>query len=93
MKLINKKMIFVLLIIVAAIILTIVGIIILPDTLVMQITSTGEAGTTMPKVLGLAVPLAMSTIFSLVYMKSNNTKHIIISIVGLLVFALIFIFN
>ena len=35
------------------IVLAILGYFLLPDTLVMQITASGAAGTTMPKLLGI----------------------------------------
>jgi hypothetical protein len=81
------------LIIAAALILTVIGYLILPETLVMQITFTGERGTTMPKALGLAIPLAISTVFSVLYYKSNIFKHFLGSMVGILAFVLVFIFN
>lgn len=93
MKTKNKKLIVMILIIAAALILTVIGFFVLPETLVMQISLTGEAGTTMPKALGLAIPLAMCTIFSVMYYTSNNIKHLIVSLVGILAFVLVFVFN
>ena len=93
MKTKNKKLIVMILIIAAALILTVIGFFVLPETLVMQISLTGEAGTTMPKSLGLAIPLAKSKIFTVMYYTSNNIKHLIVSLVGILAFVLVFVFN
>ncbi len=73
------------------------GYILLPDTLVMQITASGSAGTTMPKLLGLAIPLVLSVgiaSYYLMTLKSNGKdKPLWISLVGIVVFILTFAFN
>ena len=93
MKSKNKKLILMISIIVVALILTVIGFFVLPETLVMQITVTGDAGTTMPRALGLAIPLAICTLFSVMYYNSNNIKHFFGSMVGFLAFVLVFVFN
>lgn len=93
MKTKNKKFVFTISVIVTALILAVIGFIILPETLVTQITLTGESGTTMPKAFGLAIPLAISVIFPLLYYKSNDNKHAVLSVIGILAFVLVFVFN
>lgn len=93
MKSKNKKLILMISIIAAALILAVIGFFILPETLVTQITVTGEAGTTMPKALGLVIPFAICTIFSVMYYNSNNIKHFMGSMIGILAFVLVFVFN
>lgn len=79
--------------ILAAIILAVAGWIILPDTLVLQVTLSGEAGTTLPKILGLGIPFLLSTVFAVIYYLHENKKHLLVSILGLVMFAITFIMN
>ncbi|NLA87006.1 MAG: hypothetical protein GX847_06945 [Clostridiales bacterium] len=89
----SKRLAIAISVIAAALVFAIIGYIVLPDTLIMQITSTGKAGTTMPKALGLAIPLAISTLFSLLYYKSGIAKHFVGAAVGIVAFVLVFVFN
>ena len=76
-----------------AVTLTVVGFLVLPETLVMQITLSGEGGTTMPKIFGLLLPLALSGIFSILYYKNENSRNLIVALVGLALYAFTFAFN
>lgn len=89
----DKKLIITTAIIIISILLTIVGYIVLPDNLVMQVTVGGAASNTMPKILGLLVPFGLSSIFAVVYYKTGTVKNLIISVVGLLSYILVYIFN
>ncbi|MHC1696147.1 MAG: DUF2627 family protein [Eubacteriales bacterium] len=81
-------------IIIISLTLAVLGYIILPDTLVMQITSSGESGTTLPKAVGLILPLLLSVVFAvLFYVKQDNKKHLLTALIGLLIYAFIFFFN
>ena len=50
-----------------AVALFVLGMIVLPETLVMQVQMDGSAGTTLPKLIGLLIPLALSTVFAVFY--------------------------
>jgi len=93
MKSKNAKLILMISMIAVALILTAVGFFVLPETLVMQLTVTGAAGTTMPKAIGLTIPLAICTVSAVLYYNSNNIKHFIAAMVGFLAFVLVFVFN
>lgn len=83
-------------IIAVSVALAVIGYIILPDMLVVQLHADGSAGNTFAKPFGLLIPFAMSVIFSLFYMKSDGHeryKHLVISIVGIAMYVFIFIVN
>ena len=71
----------------------VVGMILLPDIVVMQVLKDGTPGSTMPKLVGLLIPLALSTIFPLFYYSKGKSKDVVVSVVGLIAFGLTFIFN
>ena len=76
-----------------AVALFVLGVIILPDTLVMQVQTDGSAGTTLPKLLGLLIPLALSTVFAVFYYKGGQGKNLLVALIGLVAFGLTFFFN
>jgi len=67
----------------------------LPATLVMQVTLSGTAGTTMPKALGLIVVFVFSAVFaSLFYFsQKGKVKNLVFYFVGLILYYLIYIMN
>ncbi len=71
----------------------IVGLIILPDTIVMQVQTDGSAGTTLPKWIGLLIPFALSAVFAALYYKNGTTKSLLAALIGLVIFGLTFFFN
>ena len=71
----------------------VVGMILLPDIVVMQVLKDGTPGSTMPKLVGLLIPLALSTIFPLLYYSKGKSKDVVVSVVGLIACGLTFIFN
>lgn len=91
----KKKAIIMVLLITVAVALTIIGYITLPDVLIMQIQANGTAGTTLPKPIGLAIPLLVTIIFSVLYYKrnNNNSRNIGVALLGILMFVLTFVFN
>lgn len=94
MKQNKKKLIVIAVIFIVEIAAVIAGWVLLPETLVMQITSSGEAGTQMPKFIGLLIPLAISLIFWLRYYKNDpGTKDLLFSLIGPAMYAAIFAFN
>ncbi len=90
----NKKKILTLCIIAVGAALAVTGFIILPETLTVQITASGQAGNTMPKALGVLIPLAVSAVFAVLYFKrENDTKSLWISLLGIALYVPLFIFN
>lgn len=90
----KTKFFIMLSIIILALILSVIGFIILPDTLIMQITTTGTNGTTMPKILGLVITFTICSVFSVLYYNyDNNIKYLLLSIVGICLYGFMFIVN
>ena len=89
----KKKMIVAIVLIVAAVALFIIGMIILPDTIVMQMLKSGTDTTTMSKLVGLLIPLVLTTVFPVLYYLKGKPKDLVVSIVGLAIFGFIFFFN
>ena len=78
---------------VLAVALFVTGLIILPDTVVMQVQADGSAGTTMPKLFALLIPLAFTAIFTVLYYRNGATKHMLVALLGLAMLLLTFAFN
>ena len=89
----QKRLTITILILIVSVFLFVLGLIILPDTLVMQVTASGQPGTQMPKLIGLLIPLALSTVFAILYSKKSGTKNLIVALVGIVATALTFAFN
>lgn len=89
----NKSLLLTIGIIITAVILAVTGFLILPDTLVIQITLSGEAGNTVPKIIGLAIPFLFSTVFSILYYFSKNGKYLFVAGIGILMAILTIVFN
>lgn len=89
----QKRLTITILILIVSVFLFVLGMIILPDTLVMQVTANGQPGTQMPKLIGLLIPLALSAVFGILYSKKGGTKSLIVALVGIGMAALTFAFN
>ena len=89
----RTRLILILIITILALGLFVTGYIILPDTVVMQLQADGSAGTTMPKLLALLIPLAFTGVFAAFFYKNGATKHLLVSLLGLAMFLLTFVFN
>ena len=89
----NKNLVPVAGILLLEIILVIIGFLILPDTLVMQITASGGAGNTMPKIVGLAIPFLLCAIFAVLYYFNTNKKHLLIAGLGVVLTVITLVFN
>ncbi|MEG1719687.1 MAG: DUF1648 domain-containing protein [Clostridia bacterium] len=92
---IEKKLIVGILLFLVPLILVIIGFIVLPDKLIVQINFSGNPGNMMPKVLGLILPMVISSLFAFLYISSDERKinNIVFSLLGTLLLVLIFIFN
>ena len=89
----KARLVIAILIVLLAVGAFVVGMILLPDMLVMQIKTSGAAGTTLPKLLGLLIPLALSGVFAVMYYKDGSGKNLFVSIIGLVGFVLTFFMN
>ncbi|PKM39326.1 MAG: hypothetical protein CVV04_11460 [Firmicutes bacterium HGW-Firmicutes-9] len=76
-----------------AVALFVLGMIILPDTLITQIGISSHANSTMPKMLALAIPSVLCVLFSVLFYRSGKSKDLAIAILGVVLFALAFIVN
>jgi hypothetical protein len=89
----KARLVIAILIVLLAVGAFVAGMMLLPDMLVMQIKTGGAAGTTLPKLLGLLIPLALSGVFAIMYYKDGNGKNLFVSIIGLVGFVLTFFMN
>ena len=68
----------------------------LPDTVAVQINSSGEVSNTMPKFLAILVPLLVSAIGSVMTMmdwEEGSKKGLIMAVVGIFAMVLTLFFN
>ena len=73
--------------IVISIILAVLGYIMLPETVVVQIGLDGKAGNTLPKLAAILLPLGVTLISTGLYMfseTSNQTKNLVFARIGIL---------
>lgn len=89
----KKRTLLMIFLLAAAAAAAIAGYLLLPDTLTTQIGVTGSTSGTMPKALGLAVPFALTAIFSVLYHKAGDKKHLLVAVVGIIASGLLFVFN
>lgn len=83
-------------IIAVSVVLTVVGFLILPEELTVQIGLDGQASNTLPKLPALLIPLAMSTVFSILYMRGTEDKksrNLIVAVIGIGAAILMFVVN
>ena len=73
--------------IVISIILSVLGYIMLPETVVVQIGLDGKTGNTLPKLAAILLPLGVTLISTGLYMfsgTSNRTKNLVFAGIGIL---------
>lgn len=69
---------------------------VLPDTLVVQVGMDGTPSNTLPKLAALLIPLAVSVIFSVLYMNGkerDRTKNLLVALLGIVIYAVMFVMN
>ena len=74
----------------------IVGWFLLPDTLVMQVSMSGQPSKSMPKVLGLLIPMAASMIgaaYASSEKEDRRPQGLIILALAVVILAVTFVFN
>jgi hypothetical protein len=89
----KSKLLLAIGIILLSLVLAVIGWIVLPDTLVLQVTMSGAAGTTLPKPAGLAIPLLVSSVFAVLYYLREDKKNLLISVIGLAIYIPTFLMN
>lgn len=81
----------------AGIVLLIIGFVVLPDTVVVQVNFSGEASNTVNKLFGIGLPFLCTEVFGFAYTKQaddgKNQKYAVISAVGVLASLLTIVFN
>ena len=73
-------------IIALSLVLTVVGWLILPDTLIIQIGADGRASNTLPKLPALLIPLALSCVCSGLYMgnvTNRRSRDLLLAVAGI----------
>ena len=81
----KKRTYIMIAIVVIALAAAVAGYLILPDTLVTQISLSGENATTMPKALALAIPLILAAGGAVLYRGGGEKKYLLVSLVGLVI--------
>ncbi len=89
----KTRLLVTILILLIAVALFVLGLLYLPDTLVMQVQADGTPSNTMPKLIGLLIPLALSVVFAVFYYKGGKGKNLFVALIGIFAFALTFYFN
>lgn len=81
--------------IIATIILTIVSFILLPETVITQISTSGSKPTTMPKLFAVGLPALLGIGGGAFHFfdKSHNSKFLVVSAAGVVVFVVMLIVN
>lgn len=73
--------------------LYVLGIILLPETIGLQIQMDGSMGNFLSKYLGLLIPLAVTAGGAVVYYNKEESKALFVSILGLGIYAVTFFMN
>lgn len=89
----NKKKLIAILIVVVSIAVGVVGYIILPATVTIQINLSGGAGNTAAKEIALVLPFAISGLGAAYYSKEGKTSHLIAALIGLVIYIPLFLLN
>lgn len=89
----RTKKVLPIVIIAFAVVMGIVGMLVLPQTLAVQIGTGGTVSNTLPKPVGLLIPFAICVIFSVLFRVNGEMKSLFGALVGVLAFLLMFAFN
>ena len=76
-----KKNFINIVLVVAAIVLGVISWLLLPDVVAVQVGFDGQITNTMPKILAVAIPLAVSVVGSVMNLTGKEEKNIIPQIV------------
>lgn len=94
----DKKRILSLALLVLSVILAVVSLMLLPDTVTVQISSSGGSASSLPKLLAVLIPTALGVGFSVAAFFCEgdikaNAKLLFAAGVGVLVFVIMLIVN
>ena len=92
----NKKRFWPFLLLLPLAITVIAGWFLLPDTLVMQVSTSGQPSKSMPKVLGLLIPMAAGMIgaaYASSEREERRPRGLIILALAVVILAVTFVFN
>jgi cytochrome bd-type quinol oxidase subunit 2 len=73
--------------------LFVLGMMILPETIITQFGRNVGEVSTMPKMLGLAIPSVLCILFAVLFYRKGKSKDLAIAILGLVLFGLAFFVN
>ena len=73
--------------------LFVLGMMILPETIITQFGRNVGEVSTMPKVLGLAIPSVLCILFAVLFYRKGKSKDLAIATLGLVLFGLAFFVN
>jgi len=93
---VNKEKVIGIVIIAVSVILAVMGFMVLPETLIIQIGLDGQASNTLQKIPALLIPFALSTVFSILYLRGNGEKksrNLIVAVIGVIVTIIMFVVN
>lgn len=89
----QKRLVVMIVILILSAVLFVLGLFILPDTIVVQITASGADGNTLPKPLGLILPLGLSAFFAWLFYKRGEGRNLALALLGIVLYGLTFYFN
>jgi hypothetical protein len=89
----KTRLLITILILLLAVGMFVLGMIILPDVIVMQMKADGTVVSTMPKLIGLLIPLALSVVFAVFFYKGGKGKYLLVAIIGLFALGATFFLN
>ena len=69
------------------------GMMILPETIITQFGRNVGEVSTMPKMLGLAIPAVLCILFSVLFYRNGKSKDLAIAIFGVVLYGLAFFVN
>ncbi|MGE4485180.1 MAG: hypothetical protein AB7C97_08725 [Oscillospiraceae bacterium] len=77
-----------------SVILAVISFLILPDMVTVQVTFSGGAGNTMPKLFAVALPFVISIIFAVIYCrKDDNKRYLFLSLLGIAIYVITWAIN
>ena len=91
-----KKNFINIVLVVAAIVLGVISWLLLPDVVAVQVGFDGQITNTMPKILAVAIPLAVSVVGSVMNLtgkEETNIKGYVLSVVGIAIMVVSLLFN
>ena len=89
----SKGMLLSILLTVASLIICIISFIVLPDTVITQVKLDGTPSSTMPKMIAILVPFAITLIGPISYCIKKEKKYFLVSAIGIIVEIVMLVVN